>query len=137
MYAAKKTPEEQYRLVLECRQSGLSDCDWCRKNGMNPNTFYTWISRLRKKACYAIPKPSAALPSPDNRPVPEIVKVDILPEDPHCKPVEQENTFIPVKVAQNAIPSIEIVADGITFRFSGPVDASLYEKTLLMRGGRL
>lgn len=28
MYAAKRTPEEQYRLVLECRRSGLTDCDW-------------------------------------------------------------------------------------------------------------
>ena len=56
MYAARKTPEEQYQLVLECRRSGLTDCDWCRKNGINPNTFYTWISRLRKKTCYAIPE---------------------------------------------------------------------------------
>ncbi len=39
MYAAKKTPEEQYQLVLECRSSGLPDCGWCRKNGINPNTF--------------------------------------------------------------------------------------------------
>ena len=37
MYVAKKTPEEQYQLVLECRRSGLTDCDWCRKNGINPN----------------------------------------------------------------------------------------------------
>ncbi len=41
MCAAKKTTEEQYQLVLECRGSGLSDCDRCRKNGINPNTFYT------------------------------------------------------------------------------------------------
>lgn len=136
MYAAKKTPEEQYQLVLECRRSGLSDCDWCRKNGINPNTFYTWISRLRKKACYAIPGPSTAS-SPNIRPAQEIVKVDILPEDPPCKPLEQKNAFIPVQAAQNDAPSIEIEADGITFRFSGPVDTSLYEKTLLMIGGRL
>lgn len=136
MYAARKKTEEQYHLVLECRRSGLSDCDWCRKNGINPNTFYTWISRLRKKACYAIPKPSAAS-SPDIRPAQEIVKVDILSEDHSCRPPEQKNAFIPVRMAQNDVPSIEIEADGITFRFSGPVDASLYEKTLLMIGGKL
>ena len=50
MRAARKTTEEQYQLVLECRRSGLSDCAWCRKNGINPNTFYTWLSRLWKKA---------------------------------------------------------------------------------------
>lgn len=136
MYAAKKTPEEQYQLVLECRRSGLTDCDWCRKNGINPNTFYTWISRLRKKACYAISEPSISS-VPNSRPAQEIVRMDILSEDPLRKSAPQENTFIPVQAAQNAGPSIEIAANGITFRFSGPVDASLYEKTLLMIGGRL
>lgn len=136
MYAAKKTPEEQYQLVLECRRSGLTDCDWCRKNGIDPNTFYTWISRLRKKACYAIPEPSISS-VPNCRPAQEIVRVDILSEDPLRKSAPQENTFIPVQAAQNASPSIEIAANGITFRFSGPVDASLYEKTLLMIGCRL
>lgn len=136
MYAARKTPEEQYQLVLECRRSGLTDCDWCRKNGINPNTFYTWISRLRKKACYAIPEPSISS-APNKCPTQEIVRVDILPEAPFCKSSTQENTFLPVQAAQNASPSIEIEADGITFRFSGPVEASLYEKTLLMIGGRL
>ncbi len=136
MCAARKTPEEQYQMVLECRRSGLSDCDWCRKNGINPNTFYTWISRLRKKACYAIPEPSASSVT-DSRPAQEVVRVDILSEDSPHNPASQENVFIPVQTVQNAIPSIEIEADGITFRFSGPVDASLYEKTLLMIGGRL
>lgn len=91
MYAAKKTPEEQYQLVLECRRSGLTDCDWCRKNGINPNTFYTWISRLSKKACYAIPEPSISS-VPNSRPAQEIVRVDILSEDPLRKSAPQENT---------------------------------------------
>lgn len=136
MYAAKKTPEEQYQMVLECRRSGLSDCDWCRKNGINLNTFYTWISRLRKKACYAIPGSSAPY-LPDSCPAQEIVKVDISPEDPPCKPPEHRNASLPVREAQNNVSSIVMEADGIAFRFSGPVDASLYEKTLLMTGGRL
>ena len=63
--------------------------------------------------------------------------MDILSEDPPCKPLEQKNAFVPVQAPQNDIPLIEIEADGITFRFSGPVDASLYEKALLMIGGRL
>ncbi len=136
MHAARKTTEEQYQLVLECRRSGLTDCDWCRKNGINPNTFYTWINRLRKKACYPIPEPSA-VPIPDSRPVQEVVKVDILPEKLPCKPFEQKNAFIPAQTVQTGAASIEIEADGVTFRFSGTVDISLYEKTLLMIGGRL
>lgn len=34
MRAVRKTSEEQYRLVMECRQSGLTDCDWCGENGI-------------------------------------------------------------------------------------------------------
>lgn len=41
MRAARKSAEEQYQLVLERRRSGLSDCDWCRENEVNPETFYT------------------------------------------------------------------------------------------------
>ena len=63
--------------------------------------------------------------------------MDILSEDPIRKLATQEDTFLPVQAEQNVSPSIEIAANGITFRFSGPVDASLYEKTLLMIGGRL
>lgn len=40
MRAARKTTEEQYQLVLECRRSGLSDCAWCRKNGISLGTGY-------------------------------------------------------------------------------------------------
>ncbi len=50
--------DEQYKLILECRSSGLSDYQWCKENGINPGTFYNWISRLRKKACYDIPAPA-------------------------------------------------------------------------------
>lgn len=47
MRAARKTAEEQYQLVLECRRTGMADCGWCRENGINLETFYTWIRRLR------------------------------------------------------------------------------------------
>lgn len=39
---------DQIRLIMECRQSGLSDYQWCEKNGIYPGTFYNWISKLRK-----------------------------------------------------------------------------------------
>ena len=46
---AKPIPmEEQYKLVLECRQSGLSDYHWCLEHDIKPGTFYNWVKRLRK-----------------------------------------------------------------------------------------
>ena len=43
--------EEQYRLIMECRKSGLSDYQWCLNNDINPGTFYNWVKRLRNKDC--------------------------------------------------------------------------------------
>lgn len=36
--------EEQIRLINECRQSGMTDADWCRENDIVASTFYNWIS---------------------------------------------------------------------------------------------
>lgn len=135
MRAARKTAEEQYRLVLECRRSGLADCDWCRENGINPETFYTWIRRLRKKGGFPIPPASKQLVR--SNPSHDIARVDILPEEEPCGPVSDKNTFLSPPMVQTKAPSIEIEVHGATFRFSGPVDPALYEKTLFMIGGRL
>lgn len=65
---------EQFRLVTECRQSGLSDYQWCKNHGISPNTFYNWVSRLRKKG-YALPDRSV------NEGIrQEVVKLNIINE---------------------------------------------------------
>ncbi len=41
---SKKIPaEEQYRLIMECRQSGLTDHQWCVEHDIKPGTFYNWV----------------------------------------------------------------------------------------------
>ena len=35
---------EQIRLINECRQSGMTDADWCRENDIAVSTFYNWVS---------------------------------------------------------------------------------------------
>ena len=55
MQTVKRTADEQYRLIMECRSSGLSDFQWRNEHGIKPGTFYNWVKRLRKKACYDIP----------------------------------------------------------------------------------
>ena len=71
--------EEQYKLVLECRQSGLSDYHWCLEHDIKPGTFYNWVKRLRKAGTYTIPAPAGrdtytAMPRQD------IVKVELVEE---------------------------------------------------------
>lgn len=46
--------DEQIKLIMECRQSGLSDYQWCRQMDINPGTFYNWVSKLRKSG-YTFP----------------------------------------------------------------------------------
>ena len=48
MRAPRVPVEEQYRLIMEYRKSGLSDHQWCLNNDINPGTFYNWVKRLRK-----------------------------------------------------------------------------------------
>ena len=47
MRAPRVPVEEQYRLIMECRKSGLSDHQWCLNNDINPGPFYNWVKRLR------------------------------------------------------------------------------------------
>lgn len=55
MRRARVSAEEQYKLIMECRRSGLSDHQWCLNNDIKPGTFYNWVNRLRKKGCSNIP----------------------------------------------------------------------------------
>ena len=47
---------EEYRLqqwgqiVQQCRESGLSNRDFCRKNGITEKTYYYWLRKLRMAA---------------------------------------------------------------------------------------
>lgn len=79
-----RSTEEWMQLVTTCRQSGLSDRDWCTANGINVSTFYNAVARLRKKACQI----------PEREPntemvhdltagaLPDVVPVSIIPENP-------------------------------------------------------
>lgn len=135
MRADRKTAEEQYQLVLACRHSGLTDSDWCRGHGINPDTFSTWIRRLKKKGGFHIPQASTR-PFRGNA-APDIVRVDVLPEEGHGGSDGGRDNPAPPPMPQAGPASIEIEAGGAVFRFSGPVDPSLYERTLLLIGGRL
>ena len=74
-YNARVPADQQFQLIMECRNSGLSDYQWCKEHGIHPGTFYNWVSRLRRKACCEIPESiSKAEPSP--APVQEVVRLN-------------------------------------------------------------
>ncbi|MDE6741755.1 MAG: helix-turn-helix domain-containing protein [Muribaculaceae bacterium] len=71
---AKPVPvNEQYRLVMECRASGMTDYQWCVEHDIKPGTFYNWVKRLRQSGCENIPPASSRKISARQ----EVVKIDI------------------------------------------------------------
>ena len=71
---------EQIRLINECRQSCMTDADWCRENDIAVSTFYNWVSRCRKAAADQITPPNYGH-SPVPRPKQDVVPIDIVPDN--------------------------------------------------------
>ena len=75
MRAPRISADEQFRLIMECRASGLTDYEWCLQNDIKPGAFYNWVKRLRQKGCIDIPD-TMRKPDPDKQ---EIVKIQLTP----------------------------------------------------------
>ena len=95
---SKRIPaEEQYRLIMECRQSGLTDHQWCVEHDIKPGTFYNWVKRLRQKGCVDLPASTGrTYRAPESQ---EVVKVEFHDTDPI--PYEQPLNVIPAATERN------------------------------------
>ena len=70
--------EQQLKYILECRNSGLTDYQWCQEHGIHPGTFYNWVSKLKKAGYADIPDPISRL---NKIPIKhEIVKLEVTPD---------------------------------------------------------
>lgn len=131
MRAVRRTPDEQYELIMECRTSGLSDYQWCTDHGINPGTFYNWVKRLRKKACYDIPPAAmhAHCSLPEKQ---EVVRLEILPEQP-AEVTGQKELFSPP--GQGKAPVIEIFSGAVTIRITNDITPQLLDQVIRAAGG--
>ena len=103
---------EQLRLINECRQSGMTDADWCRENDIAVSTFYNWVSRCRKAAAEQIPAANHGhLEIP--RPKQDVVSIDIVPEQHTAS--QMQNSYL------DNSHTIEIEADGLLIRMSNEI----------------
>ena len=85
---------EQIRIINECRQSGMTDADWCRENDISVSTFYNWVSRCRKAAADQIPPPNyghCEIPRSKQDVVPIDIVSDHLPEQHIASQMHQTN----------------------------------------------
>ena len=109
--------EEQYRLIMECRKSGLSDHQWCLNNDINPGTFYNWVSRLRK---------SNSVDIPDKNPVSAYV-----PTDQEVVKIEMNSLSASNAIDKSTDVSVmELVTGNTGLRIPNGTDPMLLAKTI-------
>ena len=117
MRAPRVPVEEQYRLIMECRKSGLSDHQWCLNNDINPGTFYNWVSRLRK---------SNSVDIPDKNPVSAYV-----PTDQEVVKIEMNSLSASNAIDKSTDVSVmELVTGNTGLRIPNGTDPMLLAKTI-------
>lgn len=122
--------DDQIRLIMECRKSGLSDYQWCKQNGIHPGNFYNWVSKLRKRG-YTFPDSETRLNAVPN--IQEVVKVDLIqPQDSSLK--VKHNVSL---IEQTDPPTVaaELLVGGVTLRLFNGADEKLIQSTLQCLGG--
>ena len=122
---------EQIKLIMECRRSGLSDYQWCRDRGINPGTFYNWVSKLRK-AGYTIPDSesrTSAIPVKQ-----EVVKLEMVESQVSTPAIVEQNAS---HLTPSTLPGIaaEIEYGNFKVRFYQGADSALIRNTLGCIGG--
>ncbi|MDO4463985.1 MAG: IS66 family insertion sequence element accessory protein TnpB [Bacillota bacterium] len=128
-----RSDEEWFRIINECRRSGLSDSQWCKQHDIRESTFFCAVSRLRKKA-YAIPNRDKSIDIlPDSLPKQEVVRIDIDPEPLQLSKPEPMQVM-PATYLDNS-HTIEIDVHGINIRVFNSVDRELLKTVLSALGG--
>ena len=110
--------QEQYQLIMQCRQSGLSDHQWCLEHDIHPGTFYNWVRRLRQNPALVIPERTEPQNKSTSRQ--EVVKVELTSSDlPSSCPETYPSSFCGTSDA------MELSFHGITLRIPNGTDPQL------------
>ena len=134
MRAKPVTDDEQYRLIMECRSSGLTDYQWCLEHDIKPGTFYNWVKRLRQKGCSEIP-PAGNGRTPAKQ---EIVKINFQePSAPRLETEAISESILYSASELSEIPVIELFLSGVTVRIPQGTDAGFLEQVLKTLGRTL
>ena len=130
------TVGERLRLIKEWQQSGLTVSEWCRRNGIHPNTFCNWIHRSRKQGLLETPAviPQPVIQDPIQQ---DIVKIEVT-RDPETiqaemMPVPGMN-FPEVPSANNRAVVMEISIGAIRVKANNQVNPKLLAETVRLLG---
>ena len=122
----RRSKEEWLTLINECRSSGLSDYDWCQRNGISHHTFYKAVRRLRASAC-EVPDQTGVL-KPVETPV---VKQDVVPIQIVDDPSSEDMSLM----VKDDVPYIMTITRGATtVQVRNGIEPKLLESTLRALG---
>ena len=140
MRSKRISPDEQLRLITECRQSGLTDYEWCQQHNIKISTFYAWVHRLKQSGEIDIPAviPTVVRKEPEQ---PDIVKIKIEGEKriattpkPALTPETPAET-LPSMQTQPGYPVMEVIIRDVHLRVTNDVNPVLLAETIrLLRG---
>ncbi|MGN0483498.1 MAG: IS66 family insertion sequence element accessory protein TnpA [Lachnospiraceae bacterium] len=129
----RRSDEEWFQLINECRRSGLSDSLWCRQQAIPVSSFFCAVRRLREKA-YALPERKRSIDIVSNPlPCQDVVRIDIEPNPFTVKDTEPLQV-IPATHLDNS-HTVEIEVHGINIRIFNGVDTGLLKTVLSSLGG--
>ena len=127
--APGRSLDEWMELVIECRQSGLTDAAWCNEHGISPSCFYNAVTRLRKKACQ-IPEPVGKASTLDlTSHKQDVVQIAIEPETSPAELVSDKDNR---SMYLDNPHTIEVSMKDITVRISNDADPVLLTRTFRM-----
>ncbi len=132
MRAKAVTADEQYRLIMECRASGMTDYQSCIAHNIKPGTFYNWVKRLRQNGNIDIPVPAG------NK---ELVKQDIveihLGQPSAAVPASgmRSDAFTGTSPISSQSPVLELSMAGAVLRIPQGTDPALLEQVLFILKG--
>lgn len=132
MKTKRKSIDEKLQLIMECRNSGLSDYQWCKRHDINPSTFYNWINRLHRQG-NVIPEALSDEKKPQFKQ--EVVKLELVHEDVSLSTKVNENMKSFESQTSTVHPVVEIVLENATVRFYHGIDQQLVETMLTCLGG--
>ena len=123
--------DEIYKIVMDCRTSGLSDFQWCKANGINPSSLYRWVEKLKSTGRDIPDKVKGSVVK--NLPQ-EVVKLEVSPTNSQHTIATERNTPISTTYANSSVPVMEITVGELTTRFTNDVNPELLKVTLLCLG---
>ena len=132
MRAKAVTAAEQYRLITECRASGMTDYQWCVEHNIKPGTFYNWVKRLRQSGDVDIPAP-AGNKKPASQDIVEIHLGHPSVAMPVSGALSDASTGISPVPCQP--PMLELSVAGATLRIPQGTDPALLEQVLFILKG--